>query len=57
MDTAAKISTPCIRVCKLLNDVCYACQRTRQEITNWCFYSEHKRREIMEDINERRKRR
>jgi predicted Fe-S protein YdhL (DUF1289 family) len=45
MDTAAKISTPCIRVCKLLNDVCYACQRTRQEIT-----------EIMEELNERRKR-
>ncbi len=56
MDTAAKISTPCIRVCKLQNDVCYACQRTRQEIFNWSFYSEDKRKEIMKDIYERRKR-
>lgn len=56
MDTAAKISTPCIRVCKLQNDVCYACHRTRQEIFNWSFYSEDKRKEIMKDIYERRKR-
>jgi hypothetical protein len=56
MDTAAKISTPCIRVCKLQNDVCFACQRTRQEIFNWSFYSEDKRKEIMKDIYERRKR-
>jgi len=56
MDTAAKISTPCIRVCKLQNDICYACQRTRQEIFNWSFYSEDKRKEIMNDIYERRKR-
>ena len=56
MDTAVKISTPCIRVCKLQNDVCLACCRSRQEITSWPFYSEDKRKQIMEDINERRKR-
>lgn len=56
MDTAAKISTPCVRICRLRNDICYACQRTRQEITNWTSYSEEKRKEIMKDIYERRKR-
>lgn len=55
-DTAAKISTPCIRVCKLQNDICIACQRNKQEIFNWSFYSEEKRKEIMKDIYERRKR-
>ena len=56
MDTAVKISTPCIRVCKLNNDVCIACHRTKQEVFAWSFYSEEKRKEIMNDIYERRKR-
>jgi len=55
MDTAAKISTPCIRVCKLVNDVCFACQRTKQEIFNWSFYSEEKRKQIMETLYERKR--
>ncbi len=54
-DTAAKISTPCIRVCKLQNDVCFACRRTRQEIFNWVFYSEEKRKEIMATLYERKR--
>lgn len=56
MDTAAKISTPCIRVCKLHNETCIACYRSRSEITSWPFYSESKRTEIIKDIYERRKR-
>lgn len=56
MDTAVKISTPCIRVCKLRDDICIACHRTRSEITSWPFYSENKREEIIKDIYERRKR-
>lgn len=52
MDTAAKISTPCIRVCKLQNEICLACHRTKREIITWLFLSEEKRKEIIKRINE-----
>lgn len=54
-DTAAKMSTPCMRVCKLIDDVCYACYRNKQEIFNWSFYSEDKRKEIMATLYERKR--
>jgi hypothetical protein len=42
-----KISTPCVRICKLKNDVCTACGRTSDQIKNWLSYSEKQRKEIM----------
>lgn len=42
-----KISSPCVRICKLKNDVCVACGRTTEQIKNWLSYSEKQRKEIM----------
>jgi predicted Fe-S protein YdhL (DUF1289 family) len=49
-DTAAKISTPCIRKCKLINDHCVACGRSWEQIRDWTFFTESQRLEIMKDL-------
>lgn len=50
-----KISTPCIRICKLdENEVCVGCGRTRIEIMLWCDMKEDRRAEIMTTLNERK---
>lgn len=49
-DTAVKISTPCIRKCKLINDHCVGCGRTWQQIRDWSFYKESERLMIMNDL-------
>ena len=48
--TAAKISTPCIRKCKLINDHCVGCGRSWQQIRDWTFYKEEERVSIMSDL-------
>ncbi len=47
MDTAAKVSTPCIRLCKLKDGFCTGCGRSWQQIADWTMYSEKTRLEIM----------
>jgi len=49
-DTAVKISTPCVRKCKLINDYCVGCGRTWQQIRDWSFYKESERLSIMKDL-------
>ena len=49
-DTAAKISTPCTRKCKLINDHCVGCGRNWQQIRDWSFYKEEQRLAIMKDL-------
>lgn len=49
-DTAVKISTPCIRKCKLINDHCVGCGRTWQQIRDWFSYKEDQRLAIMSDL-------
>jgi predicted Fe-S protein YdhL (DUF1289 family) len=46
-----KISTPCIRYCKLKDGVCEGCSRTWEQIRDWIFYSEKTRLEIMKSLN------
>lgn len=49
--TAAKISTPCIRRCRLVGGIrCYGCGRTWEQIRDWSFYSEEERIKIMKDL-------
>lgn len=51
MDTAAKISTPCTRYCKLKDGACEGCGRTWEQIRDWTSYSEKTRLEIMKSLN------
>jgi len=42
-----KISTPCIRLCKLEDGFCVGCGRSWLQISQWVNYSEKTRQEIM----------
>ncbi|MCZ7601974.1 MAG: DUF1289 domain-containing protein [Melioribacteraceae bacterium] len=50
-----KIISPCNNICKLDNysSICIGCGRTSEEITNWIFYSDEKRVEIMNSLTQR----
>ena len=51
----SKIISPCNNICKLdfVNKICIGCGRTPEEITNWIFYSDAKRIEIMNSLTQR----
>jgi predicted Fe-S protein YdhL (DUF1289 family) len=38
------MDSPCIKVCKLQNNVCVGCKRTQDEIREW-FYADDKRKQ------------
>lgn len=55
-DLMKNITSPCIHVCKLMEDgLCIGCFRTREEIGHWSSYSDEERTEIMEKLDDRRK--
>jgi predicted Fe-S protein YdhL (DUF1289 family) len=48
-----KLITPCVHICKLSDDVCIGCKRTTEEISNWFWYEDVKKLEIMEQLKDR----
>ena len=40
------IESPCIGVCTIIDNKCIGCLRTNEEIKNWLYFSEKKRKEI-----------
>ena len=44
------IETPCIKVCKIINNVCIGCLRTDKEISNWVVYTHEERTKIIKEI-------
>ena len=49
------ISSPCVGVCTLENEVCIGCFRERSEITNWQKMTLNEKKDALIDIEERRK--
>ena len=50
------MDSPCINVCALdEQDICVACFRTAQEITDWTILDEDKQRDVVKLANQRRK--
>jgi uncharacterized protein len=45
------MDSPCIKQCKLVNDICTGCKRTKQEITNWTRYTDEQRSKIIGRIS------
>ena len=45
-----KIITPCIQVCKLENNICIGCKRTKNEIRDWTIITHEEREIIMKRI-------
>lgn len=48
-----KIKSPCIKVCKISNDICIGCFRTIEEITSWRLLTDEQREDIMESLKTR----
>jgi len=49
-------ASPCIGLCKLENDVCIGCKRTKTEITLWSRFSFDQKKEVNKRIFELNKR-
>ena len=52
---AKRIISPCNNICKFdyAKDICIGCGRTSREITNWIFYSDEERENILDQLMER----
>jgi hypothetical protein len=49
-----EVESPCIKVCQYdSKDVCFGCQRTREEAGNWSLYSNEQKAEIIRKTRER----
>lgn len=48
-----KIKSPCIKVCKISNDICIGCYRTIDEIVSWSLLTDEQREDIMESLKTR----
>jgi len=48
------ISSPCIKICTLVDNVCLGCSRTGEEIREWLRATDERKLQILERIaNER----
>ena len=49
----SNIISPCVKICKVENQVCIGCGRTTQEIAEWFKASDKRKREIIEGLQNR----
>ncbi len=49
------IESPCIGVCTVVDNACVGCFRTKDEIKNWLYYSDEKRKIITKQCLEKMK--
>jgi predicted Fe-S protein YdhL (DUF1289 family) len=47
------VITPCVSQCRLVNERCVSCKRTRQEIAQWSRMNEDDRKKIIKQLEER----
>jgi len=45
------MESPCVKQCRLQQDVCVGCGRTKQEIMVWTKLEASERKKIMEKLN------
>lgn len=50
-----KISSLCVKMCKLKNDTCVGCGRSRDQISLWSSYSDEEKLNVIKEIEERNK--
>ncbi|MBL6771507.1 MAG: DUF1289 domain-containing protein [Rhizobiales bacterium] len=48
--STSNIISPCVKICKVENDICIGCGRTTREIAEWFKASETRKREIIERL-------
>ncbi len=47
------VKSPCIKICKLHDNVCVGCFRTIDEIKNWKHSSKKEKLQILDNIKQR----
>jgi predicted Fe-S protein YdhL (DUF1289 family) len=49
------VPSPCIKVCKLSykNLLCTGCGRTKEEVTNWMFYTQEEAEKVIQECYKR----
>lgn len=47
------MKSPCVKICKLQNDMCIGCFRTIDEIKNWRSMTNNEKQEVLENIKQR----
>jgi len=47
------VKSPCIKICKLHNDICVGCFRTIDEIKNWRNMTQNEKQKILDNIKQR----
>ncbi len=52
---AVHVLTPCLGICRInqRTQLCEGCRRSAVEVAEWLFYSNEKKREIMEQLPDR----
>ena len=53
-DLMDKVKSPCKNICRIEDGLCIGCLRTSMEISNWQTYTDKEKKEILEEIKERR---
>jgi predicted Fe-S protein YdhL (DUF1289 family) len=48
------IKSPCIKICKLQDNMCIGCYRTLEEIANWSYFTDIERLSIINDLADRK---
>jgi hypothetical protein len=52
----SEVKSPCIKVCKYDSEKnCMGCHRSMDEITNWIFYNDDEKRQVLKNTEERKK--
>ena len=46
----SQVASPCVNICKLVNNICKGCSRTIEEISNWTRYSDSEKKLVLELI-------
>ena len=44
------IETPCVKICKSIDNSCIGCYRTGEEISEWVWMTPERRSEIIKEI-------
>lgn len=52
----SEVKSPCIKVCKYDSEKnCMGCHRSMDEITNWIFYNDDEKLQVLKNTVERKK--
>ena len=48
------IESPCVKICKLIDNICVGCLRTSEEISQWAWMTHEERSAVIKEIQSNR---